>query len=83
MAEVAALTSKVRALEIQYRLLQNEHSQCQPRIDRSPNLPAGVSADKALEVLYDRATLAAIVRAMRKEQRISLLGIMAEGETRA
>lgn len=72
----------MKALEIQYRILQNEHSQCKPRVDRTPDLPAGISADKVLEVLYDRATLGAIVHAMPKEQRISLLGVISEGGQR-
>lgn len=76
---MAALTAKVKGLEVQYRVLQSEHSRCQPRIDRTARLPPRVGADQVLEVLYDRATLGSIVHAMPREQRMNLLGVIAEG----
>ncbi|GMK58359.1 hypothetical protein CspeluHIS016_0503910 [Cutaneotrichosporon spelunceum] len=79
-SEVDVLRARLRTLEAQHRLLQTEHARCAPCIARAraPSLPAGVSADKVLELLYDRTTLGAIVYAMPKEQRTSLLGVMAE-----
>ncbi|BEI93786.1 uncharacterized protein CcaverHIS019_0602450 [Cutaneotrichosporon cavernicola] len=77
-SELDVLKARLESLQTQYRVLQTEHARCAPRVARVPNLPAGVSADKVLELLYDRATLGAIVHAMPREQRTSLLGVMAE-----
>lgn len=74
------LRQRIHDLEVQYRFLQAEHSRCKPRLERPMRAIRGEGMEEKLTMLlHDTETLGTVVRSLPRDQRIGLLGVIAEG----